>query len=226
MKRIFTLLFLAIYTIQADAQDCNPVDQSFGVAGKAIGIINNAYLDSRNIIVQPDNKIIQLGTRAISGTNRFTVERNNADGTIDGGFGQNGVVTAIGESDYAEHGALQSDGKIVLAGRTYNSSNHHSDAALVRYNADGSLDNGFGVGGKVIRALGPNNNSANAVAVQPDGKIVVAGSIDGNCFTDCWGYVFCSPAFAVARFNSNGSIDSSFGQNGIVTTNVGPVDAG
>src|SRR4030095_9507211 len=66
----------------------------------------------------------------------------------------------------------------------------------------------------------------NAVAVQPDVKILVAGSIDGNCFTDCWGYVFCSPAFAVARFNSNGSIDSSFGQNGIVTTNLGPVNAG
>jgi uncharacterized delta-60 repeat protein len=226
MKRIFTLLFVATYAMHGHAQTCNPLDQSFGVAGKVTGIINNAYLYSRNIIVQPDNKIIQLGTTVVSGTYRFTVLRYNANGTIDGGFGSNGtVVTAIGQSDEPEHGALQNDGKIVLVGRTYNA-NWHSDVALVRYNADGSLDNGFGVGGKVIRALGPNNNSANAVAVQPDGKIIVAGSIEGNCFTDCYWNSFCSPAFGVARFNSNGSIDSTFGRNGIVTTNVGPVDAG
>src|SRR4030095_4425690 len=226
MKRIFTFLFLAASTIHSNAQTCNPLDQSFGVAGKVTGFSSSGYVYSDNIIVQPDNKIIQIGSSSGSNNYRFTLVRDNSNGSIDGSFGQNGkVITGIGEHDYAKYGVLQDDGKIVVGGYTYNGS-YHSDIVLVRYNADGSLDSGFGVGGKVIRSLGPNNNLANAVAVQPDGKIIVAGSIEGNCFTDCNGLVFCSPAFGVARFNGNGSIDSSFGQNGIVTTNVGSANAG
>ena len=92
-----------------------------------------------------------------------------ADGDLDVTFGIGGEVTTdfSGGNDYAFALALQSDGRIVAAGGT------SSGFALARYNPDGSLDNGFGSGGKVTTA---NSTRATAVAIQPDGKIVVAGS--------------------------------------------------
>jgi uncharacterized delta-60 repeat protein len=111
-----------------------------------------------------------------------------------------------GSDDGARAVATQSDGKIVAAGF---SSNHNSDFALVRYNTDGSLDDTFSGGGRVTTNFGGDDDEAFGVAIQTDGKIVVAGFSDVNRDFD----------FAIVRYNSDGSRDNTFGSNGIVTTN-------
>src|SRR3989304_2221926 len=103
-----------------------------------------------------------------------------ADGDIDTTFGTNGkVTTAIGSGDdYAYALGIQSDGKIVAAGYSSDMVSGDSgryDFALVRYNADGTLDTTFGTGGKVTTPIGISHDEVYAVAIQTDGKIVVAG---------------------------------------------------
>ncbi len=122
-------------------------------------------------------------------------------GTLDPTFGTNGIV--ITANTGANAGALQSDGKIVVAGSVATGPNPQQ-GGLLRYNTNGSLDSGFGTGGKVIIAAGASNaGAAFAVAVQTDGKILAA-----------------APAglrLKVFRFNSNGSVDNAFGNNGAPT---------
>lgn len=127
-----------------------------------------------------------------------------APGDLDTGFGTNGIaITPVGSgTDTAQAAVLQPDGKIIVAGSAQN------DFALVRYNANGSLDTGFGTSGKVITPVTASSDEAFAVALQPDGKIVAAG----KGFAD----------FAVVRYNSNGSLDTTFGTGGIVITAAAP----
>ena len=97
--------------------------------------------------------------------------------------------------------AMQADGKIVVAG--FSISGGHSDFVMARYNSDGSLDASFGSSGKVTANFGLNNDEAISVVIQPDGKILVAGSISAGAGTGA--------DYAVARFNGDGSLDTSFG---------------
>ena len=106
----------------------------------------------------------------------FALVRYNADGSLDTTFNGTGkVVMPVGSSyDHAYSVQVQPDGKIVVAGSSHNGSNY--DFALVRYNADGSLDTSFGGGaGKVVTPLGSSDDVGHSVQVQSDGKIVVAG---------------------------------------------------
>jgi uncharacterized delta-60 repeat protein len=108
--------------------------------------------------------------------------------------------------------ALQSDGKIVVAGHTYNGSNW--DFAVVRYNTDGYLDTSFDTDGKLTTAIGNSNDYALSMALQSDGKIVVAGySVIGGNYD-----------FALVRYNANGSLDTSFDTDGKLTTAIGTSD--
>jgi len=130
-------------------------------------------------------------------------------GDLDSSFGGDGLVLTDfpGASDeVANDVAIQSDGKIVVAGRT------NADFALVRYNTDGSLDTSFGGDGLVVTDIGINSpDAAFALAIQPDGKIVVAGNVGAD--------------IALARYNVNGSLDTSFGIGGVVITDVLPGSA-
>src|SRR5262245_24061675 len=130
-------------------------------------------------------------------------------GALDPTFGTGGIVNFDFEwSDRAYAAALQSDGKIILAG----SRNAHtvSDFALARFHTDGSLDGSFGNNGRVITDMGGGSDTVFDVAVQPDGKIVAvgAGTSQGR------------NAFAVARYQPSGSPDPSFGTDGRVTTSI------
>ncbi len=118
-------------------------------------------------------------------------------------------TTAIGATDNKAHAvAIQSDGKIVLAGYSYNGTDNNF--AVARYNTDGSLDNTFDADGMVTTSFELNSNGrAFAVTVQADGKIVVAGYYT-NVDTD--------RDFALVRYNTNGSLDNTFGSGGIITT--------
>lgn len=136
---------------------------------------------------------------------------NAQDGALDLSFNTSGkVVHSLGTFDddiYAV--AVQPDGKIVAAGHSYQSG--HYVFALTRYNSDGSLDNSFDTDGKVSTIFSAADAKAKALAIQSDGKIVVAGlSSDGSV-----------ERFAVARYNTNGSLDNTFDSDGKVTTVVG-----
>jgi len=134
-----------------------------------------------------------------------------AVGDLDTTFDVDGIVTTnFGASvDVVYSMALQSDGKIVAAGISYNGSDY--DFAVARYNTDGSLDTSFDTDGKVTTAIGTGDDYANSMALQTDGKIVVAGYIVTGGSYD----------FAVARYNTDGSLDTSFDTDGIVTTAIG-----
>ncbi len=149
--------------------------------------------------VQSDGKIVVAG----SSDGDFALARYNADGSLDTGFGNGGMVTTdfSGQEDKAYTMAIQSDGKIVLAGRS-----NGWYFVLARYNADGSLDANFGSGGKVITQFEAGGADAESLTIQSNGKIVVAGRICNGCY------------FAVARYNTDGSLDSTFGDDGMVTT--------
>jgi len=164
------------------------------------------------VAVQPDGKIVVAGHTSSD----FGVVRYNADGSLDGGFDNDGiVVTTVGAIDaYAYAIALQADGKIVVVGNALVGVGQRG-LAVVRYNANGSLDNSFGVAGKVITSLaGLGLEGAETVVVQPDGKIVIAGEyVSSQSPNDL--------DLAVLRYNSNGGLDTSFDTDGIATLDLG-----
>ncbi|WKN21811.1 M10 family metallopeptidase C-terminal domain-containing protein [Azotobacter vinelandii] len=151
--------------------------------------------------LQPDGGILLAGYSYDPGRRNYdtSLVRLNADGTLDTGFGDLGkVVVDIGGSDGARGLSLQADGKILLAGLSAN------DFGAIRLNADGSLDTGFGVGGKVTVDIAGSYDQANALAVQPDGKILLAGNGHNGANYD----------FSLIRLNADGSLDTGFGNGG------------
>jgi uncharacterized delta-60 repeat protein len=179
------------------------LDPGFGSEGKVtVGLPGGASA----MALQADGKIVALGTR--------TLARYNTDGTLDPTFGTAGAVTIVfgGVQDAAQGVAIQPDGKIVVVGSTRTST--RDDFALARYNADGSLDTGFGTDGRVSTDFNGQVDKAWAVLIQNDGGIVVAGhaatatplGVDND--------------FAVARYTSAGALDTTFGTGGKATTNV------
>ena len=130
-------------------------------------------------------------------------------GTIDSSFGQAGIVITPTYSTFISDLAIQPDGKIISAGSFQNSG--YRDYAFARYNTDGTLDNTFGTDGIAIVAPSPNHDELNAIRIQPDGKIIAAGYEET---------IFAKPGFCLVRLNSNGTLDASFGNGGIVTTSI------
>ena len=179
------------------------LDTTFGTGGSVV----TGLLRGSDVVIQPDGKIVVAG----DSDGDFAVARFNSNGSLDTSFGIGGVVTTdfSGEADQSFAVALRSDGKIVAAGRAFNfNKGTFVDFALARYNSDGSLDAGFGSGGKVTTHFGfRDNEQALDVALQPDGKIIAAGAVVAT-FSD----------FALARYNNDGSLDASFGSGGKVTT--------
>lgn len=134
-----------------------------------------------------------------------------AVGVLDSTFGTNGkVTTSVGNFAAAKSVVIQPDGKIVVAGDVFRDTTRR-DIVLIRYNLNGSLDASFGDSGKVITTISNRDDLANAVAVQPDGKIIVVGTADSDGFT--------GGNFLVVRYQPNGSLDSDFGAGGVVIIN-------
>ena len=187
------------------------LDTGFGTGGKVTTAIGSGEDQAYEMAVQGDGKIVAAGVSHNGSDEDFAVVRYNADGSLDTGFSSDGkVTTAVGSGeDIAFAVAVQADGKIVAAGSSNNGSDE--DFAVVRYNADGSLDTGFGTGGKVTTTIGSAGEAARSVAIQSDGKIVAAGASNNGSNTD----------FAVVRYNADGSLDTGFGTGGKVTTAVG-----
>ena len=148
-------------------------------------------------------------------------------GALDNTFGSLGKQTTSfsPHNDIAKDLALQSNGKLVLAGFANNTEGNDRDFALLRYNSDGNLDTTFGTGGKVRTEFFTEPNKAwqvaNAVAIQPDGKIIAAGWTDGTpIYVNNEVVGFNNRIFALARYNTDGTLDKSFDVDGLVSTKL------
>ena len=176
-----------------------------------IGIIPSIEY-ANAMALQSDGKILVAGYIHLSTNTSVGLIRYNTNGSLDTSFDSDGIVaTPIGtfHDDIGYSVGVQSDGKIVVAGVSFNGSN--DDFALVRYNTNGSLDSSFDADGIVTTPIGTSLDVAYDVVFQIDGKIVVAGvSIIGTIQN-----------FAVVRYNSNGSLDTTFDADGKVTTAIG-----
>ncbi len=183
-------------------QDNGSLDTSFGLAGIVISPIASA--DAKSVAIQSDGKIVVAGSIYDGSNFDFMISRYHSDGSVDSTFDLDGmVITAIGEGfDGARSVAIQVDGKIVVAGPS-----SVGACTILRYNTNGALDTTFDSDGMAttIIALG---FSANSVALQSDGKIVATGNSYNGQYS----------VFALARFNTNGALDTTFDTDGVVTT--------
>jgi uncharacterized delta-60 repeat protein len=194
--------------------DGGGVDTTFGAAGKVVTDFGTNRDEAHAVAVQDDGKIVAAGWNAAD----FVLARYDADGSLDPTFGVGGKTTTdLGANDFIDDIAVTGDGRIVAVGGG-------RDFAVVRYRNDGSLDPTFGVSGKVTTEWPPHRSSVAAVAIQNDGKIVVAGGA-GSFFGRVRGPAGASGDFALARYHPDGSVDHGFGGDGKVTTDFGgPAD--
>jgi uncharacterized delta-60 repeat protein len=203
----------AAFTLIRCNQD-GSLDTSFGKEGIVITQIGyyDEYLTS--IILQEDGKILAAGRVANNNSWHYAIARYNDNGSLDSSFGEGGkVVTNVYSENLGYKIVLQSDGKIIMAGSTHNGVTN--DFAMIRYNSDGSQDSTFGLGGKLTTDFGNNNDFSQSIVLQKDNKIIQAG---WTGMSDIWDY-------AIVRYNTDGSLDSSFGTGGkVVTDLVGQFD--
>jgi uncharacterized delta-60 repeat protein len=245
------------------------LDPSFGTGGKVITEIGGSSDVAYAVVRQGDGKIVTAG---LGGALDFALARYNSDGSLDAGFGTGGTVTTdfAGSFDGARDLVVQADGKLVAAGLAVGAGESGFDFGLARYMPNGGLDPSLGAAGKLTIDFANGQDEANAVAVQADGKLVVAGftrdvsgiphavltrhnledgaldpsfGVDGKVITDVSGIDWANDLalqadgklvlagidilpfggwdFAVARFNTDGSLDTGFGVGGTVTTDFG-----
>lgn len=187
------------------------LDASFGRGGRAMTDFGQSADLAYAVAVQADGKLVVVGTTYTDNdfsNEDFALARYLPDGRLDKSFGTQGRVTTDfpGLAAQAAAVAIQPDGKILVAGGAFPLFVSAGDIRLARYNPDGSLDAGFGDGGIVTTRFG-GGSFASALALLPDGRIVVAGtdytrfSFDESSDTD----------FALARYLPDGSPDTSFG---------------
>jgi uncharacterized delta-60 repeat protein len=197
------VLFLSLSGFAAAA----PLDPTFGNGGSVINqfIFPPHHFSSsvRDLAVQPDGKIVIVGTWGWYPPQHIVIIRYNADGSRDASFGNgNGEVSVgfPGQRIDASGIAIQTDGRIVVVGSLLGSNTH--EFLVMRFAPIGSYDNTFGSGGVVRMNIGSDNYWRKDIAVQSDGKVVIAGhSVDGP---------------AIVRLNTNGSLDTSFDSDGKV----------
>ncbi len=194
------------------------LDLTFGQGGEVTTDFKGSNDIANAAALQSDGKIVTAGIRFVGSsavTGDFLVARYNPDGTIDRTFGQGGrVTTDFGMTESASAVAIQPDGKIVVAGGTYPGFPFLGFYALARYNSNGSLDTTFGNNGLVITTFNSEGAFASALVLQPDGKILAAGTKYINFTTDD----SSNTDFGIARYNSDGSLDTTFGVGGEVAT--------
>ena len=193
-------------------------DGSFGTGGKVTTDFNGAVDKAWSVLIQPDAAIVVAGHAGTSTplglNNDFAVARYRPTGALDSTFGTGGkVITDIaGRTDLAFAAALQSDGKILVAGRVADGGGDNPDVGLVRYTTAGVPDAAGFAGQGIVRAdLTGNWDEASEIVIQPDGAILVSVQ----------GVVGGSFDFMVARFTTGGVLDGSFGSGGVASTPIG-----
>lgn len=181
-------------------------DATFGTAGKVTTTYGTQGFEAVSGALQTDGKIVVIGTSFINaglGTAQVAVVRYNTDGTLDTSFDTDGIALtqiAASNEDFGKTVKIQPDGKIVVA--VQSRINLNWDFVLVRYNTNGSLDTTFDTDG-IARTILPSQEAIYDIALQNDGKIVATGYKAGTNDDLC-----------IARYNSNGSLDTTFAVNG------------
>ncbi len=209
LAMIVVAVFLVRGSLEAQSSgEAGSLDTNFsddGFVTTAIGI----SADARAVAVHPDGKIVVAGYSDSGNGNDLVVARYTAAGSLDTGFGTDGIVTTdinSGSDDYGMAMALRPDGRIVVAGRS------GGDFVVARYTTAGALDTTFGNGGIVTTDISSGSvDYGEAVALQSDGKIVVAG----------FSWIGGDADVAVVRYTAAGALDTSFGGDGIVTLDIG-----
>jgi len=194
------------------------LDSLFGINGVTTTSINNSASSmSYCSVVQPDGKILLGGDFYSANGYSFAVIRYDSSGQLDTAFGDNGIaICQVGATSLTDNIGnaigLQSDGKIVLAGGTYNAGGY--DFTSLRFNTDGSLDSSYGTFGVVLTAIGAGNDNCYSMAIQPDDKIILGGDIEvGSAYQ-----------FALVRYTADGILDNTFGNAGIRIDSLGAND--
>lgn len=214
--RLFFLLIClmsALPSVQAAPGDLDP---NFGVGGIVTYRLNDLEDTFQGVVVQTDGKIVVTGK---NGNGKIIVIRYNANGSFDTSFANGGIYVAANITVFASSTAiaLQPDGKIVVSG-IYAMSGNDNAYLLIRLNTDGSPDTTLGGQGFVITNPSPGNDMTRDIVVQPDGKILVCGSVNDMGAT--------GSDIGLVRFLPNGDLDSTFNGNGIVITSITVAEQG
>jgi uncharacterized delta-60 repeat protein len=192
------------------------LDSTFDGDGKLIVDVGGTYDAGFSLIQQADGKLVQGGCSGKGSTfdYDFSLIRLNADGSLDSTFGSGGKFIVPMGSGYDQGGSLiqQIDGKLVLGGYSFNGSN--DDFSLIRLNTDGSLDSTFNGNGRLIVPVGSGHDNGVSLTQQADGKLVLSGTSYNGSNDD----------FSLIRLNTNGSLDSTFGNGGKLIMPVGSGD--
>jgi uncharacterized delta-60 repeat protein len=181
-------------------------DPSFGNNG-LVTLVVGTYAYLKDILLQPNGKIVLAGEALINGDYDFALARYNANGTLDLSFNGGTVTVDFNNDEYLKAIRLQEDGRIVLAG----SSNF--TFALTRINTNGSIDGSFGNEGRMLTVAGTvaGNDNAMSMSLQSDGKIVVVGeAYNPPYFSD----------IAIVRYTTAGQLDPGFGGDGILLADI------
>jgi uncharacterized delta-60 repeat protein len=203
------------------------VDQSFGANGEVVTNFGGDAAMAESVAIGSDGRIVATGALAnASNAAALAIARYNADGSLDASFHGNGTEVIGAAFGFTEGLFVEADNSVLIAGTGFGLP-YGGNFTLVHLNADGSLDAGFANGGIVSYAFSTDNFGRSAsplssATLQPDGKIVAAGTayqIQNIAFSPTSGH------FVVARFNSNGSLDTSFGGAGHVTTDIGVLNS-
>src|SRR5579871_2415380 len=196
-----TAFFALVFAVGLAHAGAGSLDTSFGKGGIALGNFGSNIFVA-DAILQSDGKIV---VAVSNGGLNFALVRYLPTGALDLTFGTSGFAqTFFGSFNLPQSLALQSDGKIVLAGVGSN-----NVFAVARFNPNGSLDNTFGTGGATTVGVSGLLTSA-VLVLQPNGQLLLAGSDLPSCRA-------CSPQLVMTRFNSNGTLDTTFGNHGTLT---------
>jgi len=181
------------------------LDASFGINGK-----KTLNFTPTSIVFQADGKMIVAGGGTLEGVNRFIICRYNSDGTLDTNFHTDGqLFVSFGQTNYGNASILiQPDSKIILFGSSSDPGLYNGSITLstARINSNGSLDTTFGTDGKVTTLIGFTYFPYTGV-IKPDGKLIIAGTSNGN-------------RFSTVRYNTDGTIDPAYGTAGILTSGL------
>ncbi|HUQ52880.1 MAG TPA: cadherin domain-containing protein, partial [Gammaproteobacteria bacterium] len=180
--------------------------------GKVTTMIGSPWNFANALAIQPDGNILVAGDATIGSSREFALARFNSNGSLDTTFDGDGkVTTSFGAGESFGNSVALRDGKIIVAGYSFSTAGTAEDFAVARYNANGTLDTTFDGDGRVTTDFGGNTDVGRSVAIQADGKILVAGESRIGSNYD----------FSVARYNANGTLDTTFDGDGRVRTDFG-----
>lgn len=189
------------------------LDNTFGNGGVLTLDLGAVQVSAEDLAILDDGRILMAGYGYVDGAYLMQFAMLNSDGSLDESWSEDGLVeVSINNVDDALKSiAIQEDGKILGGG--YSRTGNDYDFALVRLNADGTLDETFGDGGHVITPVSTWNDFIESIYLKPDGQIVAGG----HAFTDENGF-----DFVVAMYTPDGSLQTAFGSDGIATTALSP----